>query len=149
MKLSRPVALAALVFVAVAAPVGAFALSGDDGNAGSAHHSAHAAGSDKADKAGHGAAKQDHGPGREHADEASAAGRAHAEAMKTWARCVAAAASGPKTGEHAAPPKDACGDKPMAPGLAKHLAGQTGPFAPGKGAGTQHPRDDEQSHSSH
>jgi hypothetical protein len=53
--------------------------------------------------------------------------------MKAWAHCVAEAASGQKSGERSGPPKDACGDKPMGPGRARHLADHTGPFAPGHG----------------
>jgi len=58
--------------------------------------------------------------GTEHAAEASAPGRAHAEAMKAWARCVGEAASGPKTEGAPVPPKLSCGDKPVGPGRAKH-----------------------------
>jgi hypothetical protein len=133
MDITRPMALGALLLAAVAAPVGAFALSDDD-NPGTSHHATHA-GHAKHDKA----AKPDHATGKERADEASDAGREHAEAMKEWARCVAEAASGPKTGERTGPPKDACGDKPMGPGRAKHLAAGTGPFAPGRGDDTSRP----------
>ena len=53
-------------------------------------------------------------------DDAPGAGRAHAEAMKAWATCVAAAASGPKAENAPVPPKAACGAKPAPPGRAKH-----------------------------
>lgn len=56
---------------------------------------------------------------------ASGPGRAHAEAMKEWARCVA---------EHAREdrppgvrPKDLCPPKPVPPGRAKHGLGPAGP----------------------
>jgi hypothetical protein len=64
-------------------------------------------------------------------DDASAAGRAHADAMKAWVRCVADAASGPKADNAPVPPKSACGDKPAAPGLAKH-GGRAKSDSPGK-----------------
>jgi hypothetical protein len=63
-----------------------------------------------------------HPTGTEQAAAASAAGRAHAEAMRAWAQCVAEAASGPKTVGAPVPPKLACGEKPMGPGRARHLA---------------------------
>ena len=136
MQVSRTTALAALVFVAVAAPVGAFALAGDDSGPGTSQHATHPgkARHDKdkdkdKDKAEH----KERAKGSDHADDASGAGRAHAEAMKKWARCVAEAASGAKSGDQTGPPKDQCGDKPMPPGLARHLSAGTGPFAPGKG----------------
>jgi hypothetical protein len=115
---TRGTTLAALVLVAVAAPFTAYAVSaaGDDARppghpAGHAHQKA-----DRPDK-------PDHSTGRELADEASAPGRAHADAMKEWARCVAEAASGPKTSTSPTPPKEACGDKPTGPGRAKHADG--------------------------
>jgi hypothetical protein len=139
MQLSRTSALAALLFVALAAPAGAYALAGDDGDSGTAHHATKQDGAkqDKDDKA-------DHSPGVEHADEASGPGRAHAEAMRKWAHCVADAASGPKAGERTGPPKERCGEKPMAPGLARHLAAGTGPFAADKGQG--HGQDEQKPH---
>lgn len=134
MKVSRTTALAALVFVAVAVPVGAFALAGDDSGPETSQHANHPgkAKHDK-DKAEH----KERGKGSDRADDASGPGRAHAEAMKKWARCVADAASGPKSGEQTGPPKAQCGDKPMPPGLARHLSAGTGPFAPGKGRAKQ------------
>jgi len=69
------------------------------------------------DKAGHDSGRNGAKGNR---DEASAAGRAHADAMKAWAHCVAQAAAGPKAGDSRVPPKSACGDKPAAPGQAKH-----------------------------
>jgi hypothetical protein len=135
MMLSRTAALAALVLVAAGAPAGAYVLSDSAGSPGAAHASPHPGNAHHAKQHGQGADSDESGDdetGSEHADEASAAGRAHAEAMKTWSRCVAEAASGPKTGEHTGPPKDACGVKPMPPGLARHQAAGTGPSAPGK-----------------
>lgn len=136
MRPTRGASLAALVLVAVAAPVAAYSLAGDAGTPSPASvspgNSDLAPGQDKAkpptdvdsepiDEAGEPA-------------EASTAGRAHAEAMKEWARCVAEAASGPKAEDAPRPPKLACGDKPMGPGKAKHLAGATDADgeAPGK-----------------
>ena len=114
MKVSRGTTLAALVLVAVAAPITAFALSNDpnDPSRGAAH-SAKADKAEKPDKAG-----QSNGKAR--GREKAAPGRAHAEEMKAWARCVAEAASGPKTGERTGPAKEACGEKPIGPGRAKH-----------------------------
>jgi hypothetical protein len=51
---------------------------------------------------------------------ASTPGREHAAAMQAWAHCVGEAASGPKAPGQTMPPKLACGDKPIAPGRAKH-----------------------------
>ena len=141
MKLTRTTALAALLFVALAAPAAAFALADDD--PGTAHHAKH-------DKSGHEKAKGDKAPKSEHAtgedraDEASAPGRAHAEAMKAWAQCVGEAASGQKTEEQSGPPKDACGDKPVSPGRAKHEADRPTP----PGLSKDHPRGKSQSHRS-
>ena len=118
--------LAGLVFVAIAAPVTAYTVTADDSDpapgfsdhAGKPHKPAHA--------------KPEH-TGSEQADEASGPGREHAEAMKEWARCVAEAASGPKTETSPIPPKEACDDKPMGPGRAKHApADDAAPGAPGK-----------------
>jgi len=125
MVISRGTTLAALVLAALAAPVTAFALSsGTDGH--QAHPSTPAAthtvapeADDETDET-EGAEPQDAESGTP--NPASAPGRAHAEAMKAWAHCVAEAASGPKTTTSPIPPKTACGDKPMAPGRAKHLA---------------------------
>lgn len=128
MKPSRGTALAALVLVAVAAPFTAYAVSaGNDDARPSGHAFGHAkhgdkekADKDKADKDK--SDKPGHATGRDRAEEASAPGRAHADAMKAWAQCVAEAASGPKADDATTPPKEACGDKPMPPGLAKHAA---------------------------
>ena len=136
MKPSRGSALAALVLVAIAAPVTAYAVAGDDGD-------------DSGRPAGHGSAKTHdkpdgaaHATGKERADEASAAGRAHAEAMKAWARCVADAASGAKADDAARPPKLTCGDKPVPPGRAKHATdaapGRSGDHRPPSGHGHGH-----------
>ena len=133
--LTRTAALAALVLVAAAAPAGAYVLSDAADTPGGSHASPHA-GKAHHDKQHAEGADSDEAGGDdsgEHADDASAAGRAHAEAMKAWAHCVAAAASGPMAGERCGPPKDACGEKPMPPGLAQHQRAHTGPFAPGKG----------------
>jgi hypothetical protein len=40
--------------------------------------------------------------------------------MRAWARCVAAAASGPKAENAPVPLKTSCGDKPAPPGWVKH-----------------------------
>ena len=138
MRPTRGSVLAGLVFVAAAAPVAAFAVaSGDDGDQ-PVSKSAHARSHDKGEKA-------DDAAGAEHADAASAPGRAHAAAMKAWARCVADAASGQKSATPAGPPKDACGDKPVGPGRAKHAGdgapGRSGdhrPASPGQGHGRGH-----------
>jgi hypothetical protein len=142
MKLTRTTALAALLFVALAAPAAAFARADDD--PGTAHHAKH----DKAerDKAAKGdkASKPDHATGEVRADEASAPGRAHAEAMKAWAQCVGEAASGPKAEEQSGPPKVACGDKPMGPGRARHEADRPTP----PGLSKDHARGKSESHRS-
>lgn len=116
MKPTRGTTLAALVLVAVAAPFTAYAVSADDGGTPPSHPAGHAG--TRPDKA----AEPDHATGQDRADEASAPGRAHAEAMKAWAHCVAEAASGPKASDAPTPPKQACGDKPMGPGRAKHAS---------------------------
>jgi hypothetical protein len=123
MRPTRGATLAGLVFIAVAAPVAAFALA-DDTDAPS--RPSPAAAHDKADQ------KSEHSTGTEHADEASAPGRAHAEAMKAWAQCVAEAASGQKSGERTGPPKEACDDKPLGPGRAQHSDEGAESTAPGK-----------------
>lgn len=144
MKPTRGATLAGLVLVAVAAPLTAYAVAGTDdsgpaGHAAGDHGKGHAYGHDKA-------SKPDHATGQEHANEASAPGRAHAEAMKAWAHCVAEAASGPKTSSTPIPPKQACGDKPMAPGRADHA--ERSDESPGKSG--DHRRDDHShGHSSH
>jgi hypothetical protein len=134
MMLTRTAALAALVLVAAAAPAGAYVLADSTGAPGT-HASPHAgkAHKDKHDPKHASSKEPGDDSGADHAGDSSADGRAHAQAMKAWAHCVAEAASGPRTGEHAGPPKVACGEKPMPPGLAKHEADGTGPFAAGKG----------------
>ena len=140
MKLTRTTALAALLLVALAAPAAAFAFADD--NSGTTHRVGH---DGKHDKAKHDkAAKPEHATGEERADEASAPGRDHAEAMKAWALCVVEAASGPKSEELSGPPKDACGDKPVGPGRAKHEADRQTP----PGLSKDHPRGKSQSHRS-
>jgi hypothetical protein len=138
MKLTRTTALVVLLFLAIAAPAAAFALADDDGDTGASHHATHPGTAKHDEKPGDDDADEpDHATAQEQADDASGPGRAHAEAMKGWAHCVAEAASGPKTGDRTGPPKDACGDKPMGPGLARHLADHSGPFAPGHGQDKQ------------
>jgi hypothetical protein len=127
MLVTRGTTLAALVLVALAAPVTAFALSDDAGDASrSSEHSAKAQ-HDKSEKAEHDEAGED-GLG----DEKSAPGRLHAQEMKDWVDCVAEAASGPKDDERTGPPKDACDDKPAPPGLEKREAARGDASAPGK-----------------
>lgn len=139
MRPTRGASLAALVLVAVAAPVAAYSLADDSGAPAPASvspgNSDHAKGKNKAPK--------DAEPGDDsgQAADASAAGQAHAEAMKEWARCVAEAASGPKAQDAPRPPKLACGEKPMGPGKAKHLAGVDDADAPGK-SGEKKPKTD-------
>jgi len=133
MRPTRTVALAGLVLVAVVAPVGAFALT-----AAPDHHpgTPPAVVPHADDSQGDGPQSDEPGDDptepAEPADDptdtsspapasaAGAAGRAHALAMQAWAHCVAAAASGPKTGVRSGPPKLACGDKPVGPGRAAH-----------------------------
>lgn len=133
MQVSRTTALAALVLVALAAPVGAFALADDDSGSGVSQHATHPGKAKHEKHARHDDARHEDAEGEDRADDASGPGRAHAEAMKKWARCVAEAASGPKSAKLTGPPKDQCGQKPPPPGLARHLAAGTGPSAPGKG----------------
>jgi len=134
MKPTRGSMLAGLVLVAIAAPVTAYAVSGDDPDP-TPPATTHGP---KAPKP----AKAEHTTGTEHAAEASAPGRAHAEAMKAWARCVAEAASGPKVEGAPMPPKEACGDKPVSPGRAKHAPGAL--ESPGRSG--DHPSDHGRGH---
>jgi hypothetical protein len=127
MKLISAAAVAGLVVAAAAAPVAALTLTdGPDHPAGVSPLAVHSTAdaepeeSEASDDATEPAEPDN--TGTEQAAAASAAGRAHAEAMKVWARCVADAASGPKAAGAPVPPKLACGDKPMGPGRAKHLA---------------------------
>lgn len=114
MKPTRSTTLAALVFVALAVPVTAYAVSaGADDPTLPEPATAHATETPDPPEA-------PETTGTEHAAEASAPGRAHAEAMKAWAQCVGEAASGPKTEGAPVPPKLSCGDKPVGPGRAKH-----------------------------
>jgi hypothetical protein len=153
MKLISAAAVAGLVVAAAAAPVAALTLTnGPDHPADvsplAAHSTADAepeeseASEDASEPAG-----PDHPTGTEQAAAASAAGRAHAEAMKVWAHCVAEAASGPKTAGAPVPPKLACGDKPMGPGRARHLAQLPDQATPD--AATPRTRPDHQSHRGH
>lgn len=57
----------------------------------------------------------------------AALGQAHTAAMQAWAQCVGDAGSGQKTMTSQTPPKLACGEKPMAPGVATQLTQQTAP----------------------
>ncbi len=133
---SRGSVLAGLVFVAIAAPVAAYAVSADDpdpapsssshGHPGTSHKPAKADDSDDSEDS------DGQSTGTEHPAEASGPGRAHAEAMKAWAHCVADAASGPKVEGSPIPPKEACGDKPVAPGRAKHADDKSKPGKSGE-----------------
>lgn len=131
MRPTRGTILAAALVVTLAAPAATYAVASADDSRPAAH---------KAKHDDHG--KPQHPTGTEHAADASTPGRAHAAAMRAWAHCVAEAASGPKSGDHSGPPKDACGDKPVAPGRAKHAGaeapGRSGdhrPASPGQGHG--------------
>jgi hypothetical protein len=125
MRPTRGATLAGLVFIAVAAPIAAYAFVDNTDAPGLPSPAAtHGQGDDQTGD------NAEHTTGAEHANEASAPGRAHAEAMKAWARCVAEAASGPKSGERTGPPKDECGDKPVAPGRAAHADDESS--TPGK-----------------
>lgn len=115
MKPTRGSVLAGLFFVAMAAPVAAYAVAADDPEVSEAATTQHPAKPHPST-----ATEPDHTTGPEHAAEASAPGRAHADAMKAWAHCVGEAASGPKAEGAPTPPKEACGEKPIAPGRAKH-----------------------------
>lgn len=125
MKPTRGSILAGLVLVAIAAPFTAYAVAGGDDGDLPAPAVGHA--TKKPDRP----AKPEHTTSPEHAAEASAPGRAHAEAMKAWAHCVAEAASGPKAEGAPVPPKEACEDKPIGPGRAKHGTGDDD-AAPGR-----------------
>lgn len=144
MRPTRGASLAALVLVAVAAPVAAFSLAGDADDAGTPSPSAVSPGNSDHAKA-KGKPSESTEPesedGSGQAAESSAAGRAHAAAMKEWARCVADAASGPKAPDAPRPPKLACGEKPMGPGKAKHLEGADDTDAPGN-SGEKKPKTD-------
>lgn len=135
MVISRAGTLAALVLAALAAPVTAVALASGPGGPSphpSSPASTHAA--EPEDDASDAPEPKDQETGTPNAH--SAAGRAHAAAMKAWAHCVADAASGPKSTDQKMPPKLACGEKPLGPGRAKHqAAGSTSP-----GHSGDHPR---------
>jgi hypothetical protein len=130
MKSVRTVGLAGLVLAAAALPVTAYALSSSDGP-GTPPATVQPAADDASepadpeDTAEAPATAETDAPDAAETGQpnpASTAGRDHAAAMKAWARCVAEAASGPKTAGSPRPPKLACGEKPMGPGRAKHLA---------------------------
>jgi hypothetical protein len=116
MQPARASAIAAVVFTSVGLVGAAAALTYAHQDIGQGPSTTAVAHKDKS--------KPDHGDkghsDQGHGADASAAGRAHADAMKAWARCVANAASGPKAEGAAVPPKTACDDKPVAPGRAKH-----------------------------
>ncbi|RNM17467.1 hypothetical protein [Nocardioides pocheonensis] len=143
MRLVRTTSLAGLALAALALPVGAFALSGSDGPGtppATAHVSDPAEPDDTETEAPETEAPDTEAPDTEAPGQpgdtgtpnpASAAGRAHAQAMQAWAHCVAQAASGPKAAGAPRPPKLACGEKPLGPGRAKHLASGTAPAHPG------------------
>lgn len=141
MKPSRGAGLAALVLIAAAAPVAAHSLADDSGAPSPASVSPGNRDHTKAKPTPSKDAEPEATDGAGQAAESSAAGRAHAAAMKEWARCVADAASGPKAESAPRPPKLACDDKPMGPGRAKHLAGATDTDAPGK-SGEKKPKTD-------
>jgi len=126
MQPARAATLAGLVLAAFALPVTAYALDGTDDTGTPAAPLAHSKKPKPTESAKTAAPDDD---ATEDGDDSSAAGRAHAEAMKAWARCVAEAASGPKAAGSPRPPKLACGEKPMGPGRAKHLAGSGAPEA--------------------
>lgn len=142
MRLVRTTSLAALALAALALPVGAFALSGSDGP-GTPPATVHVSDPAEPDatETPETEAPETEAPETEAPDiaepgqpgdtgtpnPASAAGRAHAQAMQAWAHCVAQVASGPKAAGAPRPPKLACGEKPMGPGRAKHLASGTVP----------------------
>jgi hypothetical protein len=145
MQPARASAVAAVVFASVGLLGSAAALTyahrdtsqdtglvaDKDGGHGQGHGQEHgegqAKGHDKTDKT-------DKADGKN--GDNGAAGRAHADAMKAWARCVAEAASGPKADGAEVPPKTACGDKPVGPGRAKHAnagaPGKSGEHKPAK-----------------
>ena len=110
MRPTRGTILAALVLVAVAAPVAAYSLddapssradrSEQSEHPGKGHDKGDAKGhdkdGDKSERPGRGEKPEKAEKGSDRPDDPSAAGRAHAQAMKEWTRCVADAASGPK-----------------------------------------------------
>ena len=133
MRLVRTTSLAGLALAALALPVTAYALSSSDGPgtpSASAHASDPAEPDDTAEPQDTEETDAPDAPDSGQPNPASTAGRDHAAAMKAWARCVAQAASGPKAPGSPRPPKLACGEKPMGPGRAKHLAASGG-AAPG------------------
>jgi hypothetical protein len=120
MEPARASAIAAVVFASVGLLGGAAALSyaqqdtGQEATAAAGRHVKEHQGKqkDKHERAGR------HDSADNHGADASAPGRAHADAMRAWARCVAAAAS--NADKAPVPPKTSCGDKPAPPGRAKH-----------------------------
>jgi hypothetical protein len=140
MKIVRAAGLAGLVLAAGALPVTAYALSSAEDPTPPPAVTQHA---DTADDPETDATESDtpetdapetdnpetDSPDAAEADgqpnPASTPGREHAAAMQAWAHCVGEAASGPKTPGQAMPPKLACGDKPLAPGRAKHQTSVT------------------------
>jgi hypothetical protein len=136
-KPARAAGIAGLVVALAALPVTAFALSATDDDPGSGTPAGvfgsptSQAGQDD-DPGTDDQGTDDQGTDDQGTDEKGsggdngAAGRAHADAMKAWAHCVAEAASGPKADGSPVPPKTACGDKPVGPGRAKHANGAAG-----------------------
>jgi hypothetical protein len=125
MQPARASAVAAVVFVSVGLIGSAAALTyahADTTTESSVDSPGHGHGHGQAEKKAHqkGDKADTDGKNSEKGSDASAAGRAHADAMRTWARCVAAAARGPKADGAPVPPTTACGDKPAPPGWAKH-----------------------------
>lgn len=122
--------MAALVLVAVAAPVAAYSLadapsaradrSEQSEHPGKALARGHDKGHDEAERPGKDEKPEKAEKSTGRPDDPSAAGRAHAQAMKEWTRCVADAASGPKPAGQVGPPKAQCDEKPLGPGRAKH-----------------------------
>jgi hypothetical protein len=133
MQPARASAVAAVVFASVGLLGGAAALTyaGHDTSQGASTAAAHGHHQDKHEGTQQDKQDKQDKADRRGGDDASAAGRAHADAMKAWARCVAAAASGPKAADASTPPKTACGDKPTPPGRAKHAADSGGPGTSG------------------
>ena len=143
MQPARAATLAGLVLAAFALPVTAYALDGTDDTGTPAAPPSHSKKPKPTEPAKTAAPDDD---ATEDGDDPSAAGRAHADAMKAWAHCVAEAASGPKAEGSPRPPKLACGDKPVGPGRAKHLAGAAeGATPPGPG----HPHGKSKAHKPH
>lgn len=151
MKIVRTTTVAGLVLAAGALPVTAYALSWADQPTApptSVHAQPETADAPETDapetEAPDTEAPDTEAPGPDASgtpNPGSAPGRAHAAAMQAWAHCVGQAASGPKTPGQQMPPKLACGDKPPAPGQAKHWSAAAGaPVTPKASPGHGHAR---------